>query len=62
MDKKRIQVWINSPGGDVDDGYNIYNAMLKTKTKVDTHCYGMAASMAGAIFQAGHRRTMADYA
>lgn len=62
LDKKRIQVWINSPGGDVDDGYNIYNAILKTKTKVDTYCYGMAASMAGVIFQAGRKRVMADYA
>ncbi|MFL5809340.1 MAG: ATP-dependent Clp protease proteolytic subunit [Flavisolibacter sp.] len=61
LEKKRIQVWINSPGGDVDDGYNIYNAILKTKTKVDTYCYGMAASMAGVIFQAGRKRIMADY-
>jgi ATP-dependent protease ClpP protease subunit len=42
MEKKRIQVWINSPGGSVMDGYNMYNAMLKTKTKVDTYCVGIA--------------------
>lgn len=61
MDKKRIQVWINCPGGNVVEGYNIYNAMLKTKTKVDTYCFGMAASMAAVIFQAGRKRIMADY-
>lgn len=61
LEKKRIQIWINSPGGNVDDGYNIYNAILKTKTKVDTYCYGMAASIAGVIFQAGRKRIMADY-
>jgi ATP-dependent Clp endopeptidase proteolytic subunit ClpP len=61
LQKKRIQVWINSPGGDVDDGYNIYNAILKTKTKVDTYCYGMAASMSAVVFQAGRNRIMADY-
>lgn len=61
MNKKRIQVWINSPGGIVADGYNIYNAILKTKTKVDTYCNGMAASIAAVIFQAGRTRYMTDY-
>jgi ATP-dependent Clp endopeptidase proteolytic subunit ClpP len=61
MGKKRIQVWINSVGGIVMDGYNIYNAILKTKTKVDTYCMGIAASMAAVIFQAGRKRIMADY-
>lgn len=61
MNKKRIQVWINSVGGSVVDGYNICNAILKTKTKVDTYCAGIAASMAGVIFQCGRKRIMADY-
>lgn len=61
MGKKRIQVWINSIGGSVIDGYNICNAILKTKTKVDTYCVGIAASMAAVVFQCGRRRIMADY-
>ena len=61
MDKKRIQVWINSVGGNVLDGYNICNAILNTKTPVDTFCMGMAASIAGVIFQTGRKRIMADY-
>ena len=61
MKKKRIQVWINSPGGMVLDGWSIYNSILKTKTKVDTYCVGIAASIAGVIFQAGRERNMADY-
>ena len=61
MGKKRIQVWINSPGGVVMDGYNIYSAILQTKTKVDTYCVGIAASIAAVIFQAGRERIMADY-
>lgn len=60
--KKRIQVWINSPGGIVEDGMSIYSAILKTTTKVDTYCVGMAASIAGVIFQAGRTRIMSDYA
>lgn len=61
MGKKAINVWINSPGGIVLDGYNIYNAILKSKTKVNTYCVGMAASIAGVIFQAGRDRVMCDY-
>ena len=61
MGKKRIQVWINSVGGNVLDGYNICNAILNTKTPVDTFCMGMAASIAGVIFQTGRKRIMADY-
>lgn len=61
MGKKRIQVWINSSGGNVVEGYNICNAILKSNTRVDTYCLGMAASMAGIIFQTGRKRVMADY-
>ena len=61
MGKKRLQVWINSPGGVVLDGYNIFNAILKSKTPVDTYNVGIAASIAGVIFMAGRKRIMADY-
>jgi len=61
MGKKRIQVWINSVGGSVMDGYNICNAILKSNTRVDTYCVGMAASIAAVIFQTGRKRIMADY-
>lgn len=61
MGKKRIQVWINSEGGIVMDGYKIFNAILKSKTKVDTYNVGIAASIAAVIFQAGRKRVMADY-
>jgi ATP-dependent protease ClpP protease subunit len=62
LGKKRIQVWINSVGGSVVDGYNIYNAILKSNTPVDTYNVGICASMAGAIFMAGRKRIMSDYA
>lgn len=61
MGKKRIQIWINSPGGIVTDGMAIFNGILATKTKVDTRCIGMAASIAGVIFQAGRIREINDY-
>lgn len=62
LNKKRIQVWINCVGGSIIDGYNIYNAILKSNTPVDTYNVGICASMAGAIFMAGRKRIMSDYA
>jgi hypothetical protein len=44
------------------DGMNIYSAILKTTTPVDTYNVGIAASTAGWIFAAGRKRYMADYA
>lgn len=61
LGKKRIKVFINSPGGIFYDGLAIFNAILKSKTKVDTYNVGMAASMAGIILQAGRTRYVADY-
>jgi len=62
LGKKRIQVWINSTGGSVFDGYSIFSAILKSKTPVDTYNIGIAASIAGVIFQAGRKRYISDYA
>lgn len=61
MGKKRIQVWINCPGGVVVEGYNICSAILKTNTPVDTYNLFMAASMGGVIFMCGRNRVMNDY-
>lgn len=62
MGKKRIQVWINCPGGSVYEGYSICNAILKSNTPVDTYNFGIAASMGGVAFMCGRKRSMADYA
>jgi ATP-dependent Clp protease, protease subunit len=61
LGKKKINIWINSPGGAVTDGYSIISAILNTKTKVDTHCMGMAASISALIYLSGRKRHMADY-
>lgn len=62
LGKESIEIWINSVGGNVLAGMNIYHAALKTKTKVNTRNVGVAASIAAVIFQAGRTRTMSDYA
>lgn len=61
MGKKSINIWINSTGGSVIQGMSIYNAILNTKTKVNTFNTGVCASIAAVIFQAGRVRSMADY-
>lgn len=62
MGFKSILIAINCPGGNVYEGYNICQAVLKSKTPVDTLNYGIAASMAAAIFMCGRKRKMLDYA
>lgn len=61
MGKDVIKVYINSPGGVIVDAYGIYNAILKSKTPVDTYIVGIGASAAALIFQAGRKRIMSDY-
>lgn len=61
LGKKRIQIWINSIGGVVIDGFNIISAILKSKTPVDTYNVGMSVSIAGVIFMCGRNRVSMDY-
>ncbi len=49
---KAINLYINSPGGDVTAGLAIYDTMQYLKTEVSTMCIGQAASM-GAVLLAG---------
>ena len=44
-----IDLYINSPGGDVFAGLNVVNAIQKSKVQVTTHVEVMAASIAGVI-------------
>lgn len=61
LGKKRIQIWINSIGGVVMDGFSIASAILKTKTPVDTFNVGICASIAGVVFMCGRNRVAMDY-
>ena len=49
---KDIQLYINSPGGSVTDGFAIYDTMQYIKCDVSTICIGLAASF-GAFLLAG---------
>jgi len=49
---REIQMYINSPGGQVDAGLAIYDTMHLIQPLVATTCVGMAASM-GAVLLGG---------
>ena len=51
--KADITMMINSPGGVVDDGLAIYDAMKYVKPDIATICYGKAASMGAVLLAAG---------
>ena len=64
---KPIDIYINSPGGEVNAGLLIYDTLKGVKTEINLHCIGMAASMAAIILTGGkkghrfilrHSRTM----
>jgi ATP-dependent Clp protease protease subunit len=48
-----VVIYINSPGGSVDDGFAIYDTMRTLQAEVVTVCLGLAASMAQFILCAG---------
>jgi ATP-dependent Clp protease protease subunit len=51
--KKEIQLYINSPGGQVHAGMAIIDTMQHIKNPISTVCVGMAASMAAVILSCG---------
>ncbi|MBW7990729.1 MAG: ATP-dependent Clp protease proteolytic subunit [Planctomycetes bacterium] len=48
-----ISLYINSPGGNVDDTMAIYDTMLFTSSPIATYCIGRAQSGAAIILAAG---------
>lgn len=57
-DVDKIDVFINSYGGEVAEGLAIYNALRRHPAQVTTYCDGFAASIASVIFMAGDNRVM----
>jgi ATP-dependent protease ClpP protease subunit len=56
-----IRVHLNSPGGSVDEGLAIMNALIDHPSEVETHVDAAAYSIASVIAQAGKRRIMAPH-
>jgi ATP-dependent Clp endopeptidase proteolytic subunit ClpP len=53
-----ITIMLNSPGGDVNHGLAIYDAIKACKSHVTVIVYGMAMSMGSIILQAADERIM----
>lgn len=53
--KKDITLYINSPGGQIQSGLAIVDAMQHIKPDVSTVCVGMAASMGATILSQGKK-------
>ena len=60
--KKDLIVRIDSPGGQVFEGTNIYNALLRNPARVSVHIDALAASIASVIAMAGNEIVAADNA
>ena len=53
--KKRINVYVNSPGGSVTAGLAIYDTMQFVTCPIATYCVGQAASMGAVLLTAGEK-------
>ena len=62
LDVDRIDVYINSYGGEVAEALAIYTALKRHSASVHTYCDGFACSAATIIFCAGDVRTMGSIA
>ena len=59
---KKVDVRINSKGGDVYAGIAIFNALRNSSAEITIYIDGIAASIASAIAQCGKRVEMSRYA
>ena len=50
---KDINIYINSPGGDITALFAIYDTMQYVKAEISTICFGQAASAAAVLLAAG---------
>jgi ATP-dependent Clp protease protease subunit len=51
--EKDVHLYINSPGGEVNAGLGIYDAMQYVNSDVETICMGQAASMSALLLAGG---------
>lgn len=48
-----ITIYLNSPGGEINEGLMIYDIIQSSKLEINTVCTGRAASMAAVLLAAG---------
>lgn len=55
---EEITIYVNSPGGSVNDGLALYDTIRMLKSPVKTVCMGLAASMGAILFLSGEKRSI----
>src|SRR5439155_26938713 len=58
----KINVRLNSSGGDVFDGITIYNTLKNSSAEIHIYIDGLAASMASVIAEAGSKIFISRFA
>ncbi len=58
---EEITIYINSPGGSVQDGLAVYDAIMLLRSPVRTVCLGSCSSMGAILFLAGDKREMMQH-
>lgn len=59
IDRDRISLHLNTPGGEIFDGLAIYNALRSHRAQVTVHVDALAASIGSVIAMGGDHRVMA---
>lgn len=62
LDAKAIDLHINSPGGNVFDGFAIYNALIAHKATINVKIDGIAASISSVVAMSGNEIEMPENA
>lgn len=52
-EQSEIDIYINSPGGEVNSGLAVYDLIQSCRAPINMYCIGMAASMGALIFAGG---------
>lgn len=61
-ERKPIQLFISSPGGDVYSGFALVDTIRNSVTPIHTIALGGVMSMGMLIYSVGHKRYMGEYA
>ena len=54
-EQSEIDIYVNSPGGEVNAGLAIYDLIRLCRAPINMYCIGMAASMGALIFSSGEK-------
>lgn len=54
-EQSEIDIYVNSPGGEVNSGLAIYDLIQVCRAPINMYCIGMAASMGALIFSSGQK-------